>query len=192
MAAGTSIASLEAPPSPRVTRPTDLRQLENEVVQFTERIHEAVTTDRDREREIRELVRIMDFIDGKQYSSGQRYGRNKAVVNKTRRTFIENVGVLTDLALSFTVKMFGDRLNEYSELELLLKELAVHWSQSNEVQMEQNLYDMILYGLLREGVGKIFWNSTLNGMGDVQMLPIAPWQWGCIGAGTKHQDAEVF
>ena len=58
--------------------------------------------------------------------------------------------------------------------------------------MEQNLYDMILYGLLREGVGKIFWNSTLNGMGDVQMLPIAPWQWGCIGAGTKHQDAEVF
>src|SRR5271157_647254 len=190
--ASPAISALEAPPSPRVTRPNDLRQLERDVVEFTEKIYQVTVEDRDREREVRELVRMMDFIDGKHYASGQRYGRNRAVVPKVRRNFIEQIGLLTDLALSFTVRMFGDRINEFSDLEKLLKELAVHWSQSNEVQMEQNLYDLIVYGLLREGVGKVFWNSTLNGMGDVQLLPIAPWQWGCIGAGTKHQDAEVF
>src|SRR5208337_5011882 len=43
------------------------------------------------------------------------------------------------------------------------------------------------------GPAKIQWNSSLaGGMGDVDMVPIAPWQWATLGAGTNPQDAECI
>jgi hypothetical protein len=98
--------------------------------------------------------------------------------------------LLTDLSVDFLVKLF-DKLNDFSQLEQTLNQLAVHWAMRNKG--EDRLYDVILYGLLHTGPSKVQWNSSLaGGMGDVDLVPIAPWQWATIGAGTDPQDAECI
>ena len=166
----------------------DLLQLEHDIVDYTERLYEAATSDRDRDREIRQTTRAIDFIEGRQWSPNARYARNRPVLNKVRRHFWEQVGLLSDLSLDFTVKLFN-KLNDYSDFERLLNELSVHWAQSNG--FSDRLYDIILYGLLHTGPAKIQWNSSLaGGMGDVQLIPVAPWQWATMGTGSYIQDSE--
>jgi hypothetical protein len=163
-------------------------QLEKDVVDYCERLYEMATQDRSRDREIRETTRAIDYLEGKQWGDRARYGRNRPVLNKVRRHFWDQVGLLTDLTLDYTVKLF-DKLNDYSEFERLINVLSVHWAQRN--QFTDNIYDIILYGLLHTGPAKVQWNSTLNGgMGDVDIIPIAPWQWATLGAGTRVQDSE--
>lgn len=173
-------------------------QLEHDVVEYCEQLYELATGSRDREREIRETKRSMEYLEGKQWGDRARYGRNRPVLNKVRRHFWDQVGLLTDLSLTYTIKMFnkldgGKGPNpkdvDYSYLEKLLNDLTCHWAMRHE--FTDNLYDIILYGLLHTGPAKIQWNSTLaGGLGDVDVIPIAPWQWATIGAGRRVQDAE--
>jgi hypothetical protein len=165
-------------------------QIERDVIEFSDRLYELATQDRDRDREIRETMKLIDFIDGRQWDAGARAGRNRPVINKLRRHYIENVGLLTDLAIDFQVKMF-DRMNEFNDLEKILNTLTTMWARQNG--FEDRVYDIILYGLLHTGPAKVQWNSSLHGnMGDVDLVPIAPWQWSTLGAGTNPQDAECI
>ena len=187
---GPGSALGETPGSPALTRVANLIQLEADIIAFTDRLYEQATTDRDREREIRETSRTIDYLEGRQWSSQARYARNRPVLNKVKRHFWDQVGLLTDLSLDYTVKLF-DRLNDFSDFENLLNQLSVHWAQSNDVKFGDSLYDVILYGLLHTGPAKIQWNSRLaGGMGDCQLIPVAPWQWATLGAGFDPQDAE--
>src|SRR5579872_1249943 len=163
-------------------------ELEHDVVEYCDRLYEQATEDRDYQKEVRETFRVIQYLEGEQWGQRARYARHRPVLNVTRRHFWESVGLHTDLSLDFQVKLFN-RLNNYSPFEKLLNQLCVHWAQRN--QYEDRQYDVVLYGLLHTGPAKIQWNSRLNnGMGDVQMVPIAPWQWACIGAGNDIQDAE--
>lgn len=173
-----------------VTADSRLQDLENDIVAFTDRLYSTATDDRDFTREVKETTRIIDYLGGKQWTNKQRRSRSRPVLNKVRRHFWENVGLLTDLALDFQVKLF-DKLNDYSEFEKILNQLCIHWAQVN--QFEDRQYDVILYGLLHTGPAKIQWNSTLyGGMGDNQLVPIAPWQWATLGAGTDPQQSECI
>jgi len=114
----------ETPPSPATLSPSNLLQLESEVVEWTDRLHEQATGDRDREKEIRETTRIINYLEGKHWTDKVRYGRQRPVLNKTRRHFWDNVGLLTDLAIDFQVKLF-DKLNDYcydSKTEILTRD----------------------------------------------------------------------
>lgn len=167
-----------------------LLDLERDIVEWTDKLYNTVTEDRDFQRETKETTRFIDYLGGKQWADKARRSRSRPVLNKVRRHFWENVGLLTDLALDFQVKMFN-RLNDYSEFEKILNELSVHWAGMNHFEDRQ--YDVTLYGLLHTGPAKVQWNSTLNGgMGDVQLVPVAPWQWGTLGAGNDPQDAECI
>ena len=107
---------------------------------------------------------------------------------KTERLFWDGVGLLTDLAIDFQVRLWN-RLGDFNDLEKMLNDLVLHWVLSSSYPDKQ--YDVILYGLLNTGPAKIQWNSTLaGGMGDVDMVPIAPWQWATLGAGANPQDSE--
>lgn len=165
--------------------------LEAEVVSWCERLFESATEDEGYQREIRETTKLIDFVmEGKQWNDRARFSRNKPVLNKARRHFWENASLLTDLALDFQVKTF-DHLNEFDQFEAMLNKLCVHWSMRN--YFEDRTYDCVLYGLLHTGPAKMQWNSALSGgMGDTQLVPIAPWQWATLGAGTDPQDAECI
>ena len=165
-------------------------ELEHDIIEYTDRLYEQATEDRDYQKEVRETFKIIQYLDGEQWGPQARYARHRPVLNVTRRHFWESVGLLTDLSLDFQVKLF-DKLGSFSSFEKMLNELCVHWAQSNHYDDRQ--YDVVLYGLLHTGPAKIQWNSRLNGgLGDVQMVPIAPWQWACIGAGTDPQESECI
>ena len=192
MAATVQTPDLTAPNIPPSSSPfqSPYQKLEMDVIAWTERLYELATEDRDRQKEVRDTFRTIEYLEGRQWHSQARYARNRPVLNKMRRHFWENVGLLTDLALDFQVKLY-DKLNDFSQMEQLLNKLILHWAQTN--QFEDRNYDVVLYGLLHSGPAKIQWNSALaGGMGDVQMLPIAPWQWATIGAGTDPQESECI
>ena len=160
------------------------------MVDWTDGIYQQIVEDRDREKEERNSAQILAFLEGKQWSDRARYARSRPVVDKFSRHFWESVGLLTDLALDFQVKLF-DKLSDFSEFEALLNKLAVHWASRNN--FEDRLYDVVLYGLLHTGYCKLQWLSSLNGgLGDVAMVPIAPWNCGMLGTDASIDDAEVF
>jgi hypothetical protein len=180
--------TVEAPPSPAGLSDQQALRLESEIYNWTEKLFETATSDRAYEKQTKDTFRLIEYLDGKQWSGSARRGRNRPVVNKVRRHFWDTVGLLTDLALDFQVKLF-EKQNDYSSMEQMLNDLILHWVLKSNYEDRQ--YDVILYGLLHTGPAKIQWNSELNGgMGDNDMVPVAPWQWATLGAGTNPQDAE--
>jgi len=188
--APTTPVITETPPAPRLS-PGQALLLERQVIEFTDKLFETATQDPDYEKEIRDTLRLVEFIfDGRQWAEKSRFARNKPVLNKARRHFYESVSLLTDLALDFQIKSF-DHEGQHSEFEDILNALCVHWAEKN--YFEDRTYDCVLYGLLHTGPAKLQWNSSLNGgMGDVQLVPIAPWQWATLGCGGDPQDAECI
>jgi len=188
---GESPVGVAADPRAQVSL-TRALDMEKAVVEYTEGLYTQVTEERDYQREVRQTLKIIKYLDSEQWAEGERYTRHRPVLNKTRRHFFDQVGLLTDLSLDFQTKLW-DKLNDYSDFERLLNQLLRHWAMDAQVKFEYNLYDMILYGLLHTGPAKIQWNSSLaGGLGDVQMVPIAPWQWGVLGAGTDPAEAECI
>lgn len=181
----------ETPPSRSVLSPSQARLLESDVVAWCERLYETATEDQEYQKDIRETLHLIEFVfEDKQWGERARFSRNKPVLNKAERHFWENASLLTDLALDFQVKSF-DHLNDYDPFESMLNELCTHWAMKNF--FEDRIYDVVLYGLLHTGPSKMQWNSSLNGgMGDVQLVPIAPWQWATLGCGAQPQDAECI
>ena len=170
--------------------PPGIMDLEGEVTEWCDSVYSQITTDRDREREIKNTFQILDFLEGKQWSDRARYARSRPVIDKFSRHFWESVGLLTDLALDYQVYLFA-KLNDFSELEQLLNKLCMHWALRND--FEASLYDVTLYGLLHSGYCKNSWLSSLNGgLGDVNLTPIAPWEIGTLGADNDLQQAEVI
>ena len=164
--------------------------LEDEVIEFTERLFEQLTTDRERERELKDCLKILDYLDGKQWSSNARFSRSRPVVNKFSRHYWEGIGYLSDLALDFHVKLY-DSDNEYNDLEALLNGLAIYWALRSS--FEDRTYDVIHYGMLHSGWSKQAWRSSLNGgLGDIEIVGIAPWEIAVEGTGNDPNDAECI
>ncbi len=180
----------ETPPTPAGLSETAAHKLEMDIVEWTENLFNTATQDQSREREVKETFRLLDYLDGRQWGNNARRGRNRPVLNKVSRHFWDGVGLLTDLAIDFQVRMW-DQLNDFSDFEKMLNTLITHWVMGSTYEDKQ--YDVILYGLLHTGPAKIQWNSKLaGGMGDCDMVPIAPWQWATLGCGSNPQDAECI
>jgi hypothetical protein len=180
----------ELPPSPAGLSEEKAHQLESEICQWTDKLFDIATQDKSFTDQTKSTFRALDALDGRMWGPGARRGRNRPILPKSERLFWDGVGLLTDLAIDFQVKMW-DHLNEFSDYEKMLNSLITHWVQKHDYETKQ--YDVILYGILTTGPAKIQWNSKLNGgMGDCDMVPIAPWQWATIGAGTNPQDAECI
>jgi len=182
----------ETPPSAAlVSAQAKAMMLEKEVVEYTDRLFSQATEDPDYERECRETMRLVDYVyENRQWREGSRFSRNRPVMNKSARHAWELTALLTDLALDFQVSA-GTLSGEYSQMQEMLNSLCLHWALKN--YFEQRIYDVVLYGILHTGPAKLQWNSSLQGgMGDVQLVPIAPWQWATLGCGNDPQEAECI
>jgi hypothetical protein len=178
-------------PRPAILSPGQAMQLEKDVIEFTDRLFDTATNDQDYQKEVRETMALVDYVfKNRHWNERARFSRNRPVLPKARRHTWETASLLTDLALDFQIRTY-DHFDKHSEFENMLNELCTVWALRND--FEDSIYDTVLYGLLHTGPAKIQWNSTLNGgMGDVQILSIAPWQWATLGCGSKPQDAECI
>src|SRR5208337_3178442 len=87
-------------------------RLEKDICEWTDKLFETATTDREREKEVKETLRLLDYLEGRQWSNTARRSRNRPVLNKLSRHFWDGVGLLTDLAIDFQVRMW-DKLNDF-------------------------------------------------------------------------------
>src|ERR1700690_2890329 len=182
--------AVDPPPTPAGLSEQQAHRLEEEILRFTDKLFDTATQDREWEQEVKSTFRCIDALDGKLWGPSARRGRNRPVVPKSQRLFWDGVGLLTDLALDYQVRLWN-RLGDFNDLEKLLNDLTMHWVFSSGY--EQRQYDIILYGLLHTGPSKIQWKSSLaGGMGDCDLISVAPWQWAALGAGTDPQDAECI
>src|SRR5277367_5484841 len=163
-------------------------QFESGIVSWCEQLYLQATQDKDRDKEIRDTMKLMDYLEGKQWSDQMRRARSRPVINKTFKHFWEGVGLLTDLSLDFEVEV-PKHPSDYSEFQSMLNKLLTFWGKHSD--FESCLQDIIVYGLLHTGYAKLQWNSSLNGgMGDVQVIPVAPWNFIVIGGANDLQQAE--
>jgi hypothetical protein len=181
------VPELAIPPSPAAS-PSD--RLETEVNEWCEKLFEQLTSDKEREREVRDSLRIIEYLEGKQWASNARYARSRPVVNKFHRHYWEGIGFLSDLALDFQIKLY-DKLDSFSEFEKLLNELCVYWAKHSH--FEDRTYDVIHYGMLHSGWAKLHWKSSLNGgLGDMALEPIAPWNIALASGSNDPNEAEAL
>lgn len=176
--------------SPAVMSAVRAALLEKEVCEFTDKLYDSAVDDPEYEKESQETLRMIEYVmGGKHWQERARFSRNRPAMPKARRHYWESVGMLTDLALDFQIKSFQNFSGSPDEFEKLLNELAVHWAM--RTHFEDRTYDCVLYGLLHTGPAKLQWNSALQGgMGDVELVPIAPWQIAYLGCGTDPQKSE--
>jgi hypothetical protein len=189
--ASTTPSIGETPPSRAVMPPGAAMSLERDVVNWCESIYEYATEDNEFQRDVKETLNMIGYLfESKQWPSGARFARNKPIMPKARRNFWEAASLLTDLALDFQIKTY-DHFDGHSDFESMMNELAVHWAL--KTHFDDRIYDVVLYGLLHTGPAKLQWNSSLSGgMGDVQLVPIAPWQWAALGCGSDPQESECI
>ena len=168
-------------------------ELEKAVLEFTDRLYDsAVENDPEFQSDTKETLNMIEYVfGGKHWREGQRFSRNRPSLPKAARHFWESVGMLTDLALDFQIKSFQNFSGAPDEFEKLLNELATHWALKSH--FEDRTYDCVFYGLLNTGPSKLQWNSSLQGgMGDIQLVPIAPWQIAYLGCGADPQESECI
>jgi hypothetical protein len=173
-----------------ISIPSSHQRLEDQVIEWTDKLFEELTSEKSRETEIRECIRIIEYIEGKQWAANARHARSRPVVNKLHRHYWEGIGFLTDLALDFQVKMY-EKLGEFDEFSKILNELCVFWAEHSK--FTDRTYDVVHYGMLHSGWAKLHWKSTLNGgLGDMALTAIAPWNIALASGSNDPNEAEAL
>jgi hypothetical protein len=165
-------------------------QLETEVLNWAEAVDQEMCAEEAATPELKNFERIIDFLEGKQWSAKARYGRSRPVVNRLVRQFIEMVAFLTDIQPDIQVH-FTDAIEGYSEIEDLMNRMLVDWAYMQDFEIE--LAMVVMYGLILQAPVKVQWNPFLRGgMGDAQVLALSPLDFAQIGStGSLKEGAEV-
>jgi len=131
----------------KITKELAPAQLEREVVEWCSSVYEEADDELMRQHETKLTGRIIDFIEGKQWSARSRSGRSRPVINRVVQKFIEMVGLLTDLEMDFTID-FPDKMDGYSALEHLFNRMIGDWAQAPYTDFEQELSQVVMFGLI--------------------------------------------
>jgi hypothetical protein len=168
-------------------QPADLEQA---VIDWTESVYTEAEQEMAAAPELKLTGKLIDYIEGRQWSPQARFGRSRPVMNRLFRQFIEMASILTDIEPDFQVS-FADKRDGFSELEELLNTMITDWATTSDFEME--LLQTVMYGLIHTGFGKVQWNSALNnGLGDNEFVPISPINVMVVGSQGKIQDAECI
>jgi hypothetical protein len=161
--------------------PLPWMRLESEVVTWADR---ALLQARERagSSPVNSLIpRIIQYLSGSQWPARPTaYGNSRPVTNRMFRQYWELVSLLTDGKPEPQIKCW-DTEDGYSETQRLIGELLEPWA-ANPLYHDA-FQDIVGFGLLAHGVGKVQWNRHLSGgLGDVQLLSINPLRFYKLGA----------
>src|ERR1700727_831719 len=93
----------DPPPTPAGLTESAALQLEKDIIEWTGKLYETATGERDYEKETNETFKLISYLEGKQWADSARRARHRPVLNKVSRHFWDSVGLLTDLSLDFQV-----------------------------------------------------------------------------------------
>ena len=135
------------------------------------------------------IPRIIQYISGNQWPSRPTaYGNSRPVTNRMFRQYWEIISLLTDGKPEPEIKVYdGDE--GYSDIQKVIGQLLEVWA--TKPSYADALQDIIGFGLLARGIGKVQWNPRLSGgMGDVEILSINPMNFYTLGGDGSVENAE--
>jgi hypothetical protein len=135
------------------------------------------------------IPRIIQYLSGNQWPSRPTaYGNSRPVTNRMFRQYWEIISLLTDGKPEPEIKVYdGDE--GYSEIQKTIGQLLEVWAA--KPNYPDALQDIIGFGLLARGIGKVQFNPRLSGgMGDVEILSINPLNFHCLGGDGSVDNAE--
>ena len=166
-------------------------KLESEVIEWTEKVTRQADEESAQSPNLRIIPKIIQYLGGQQWPSRPTaYGSSRPVNNRMFRQYWELVSLLTDGKPKPVIKCF-DTSDGFSEIQTLLGKLLDVWGAKPEFQ--DAIQDIIGFGLLAYGVGKVQWNSTLNGgLGDNEVISINPLNFAKLGGDGTIESAECI
>jgi hypothetical protein len=166
------------------------QQLEREVVDWSDSIMLEHEADAAQNPTLKLIPRIIQYLQGTQWPMrSTAYGSSRPVSNKMFRQYWELVSLLTDGKPESRIKIY-DAPDSYSELQSQLQEFLKIFAATPDYS--DALQDVIGFGLLAKGIGKIQWNGRLRGgMGDVELKAINPMNLFTLGGDGSIDQAEL-
>jgi hypothetical protein len=166
-------------------------KLEVEVIEWTEKVTRQSDELAAQSSTLKLIPKIIQYLGGQQWPSRPTaYGSSRPVNNRMFRQYWELISLLTDGKPIPEIKCY-DTDDGYSEIQTLLGKLISIWGKKPEYH--DAIQDIIGFGLLAHGVGKVQWNSKLNGgLGDVQLLSINPLNLYILGGDGSIEGAELI
>jgi hypothetical protein len=139
--------------------------------------------------EIKDISRLMEYLNGDHWRGPMSSHKAKPVTNKTLRLFWETVGMLTDIQPIFNIRASG-LPGQYSNIETILNLLTRSWALEYDFDVTLSL--VVMWSMLTTGYCKFEWDQDLAyGAGDIRMVPAGPESVLVLGADdNKIQDAE--
>ena len=127
------------------------------------------------------IPRIIQYLSGSQWPARPTaYGNSRPVTNRMFRQYWELVSLLTDGKPEPQIKVW-DNDDGYSETQQLIARLLEPWAANPAYH--DAFQDVVGFGLLAYGVGKVQWNRHLaGGLGDTELLSINPLRFYKLGA----------
>lgn len=169
--------------------PTPFAKMEGEVVAWADTALRQAEEEASTLLSNRLIPRIIQYLQGHQWPSRPTaYGSARPVTNRMFRQYWEIVSLLTEGKPEPEIKVYdGDE--GYSEIQKLIGQLLEVWAA--KPNYADALQDIIGFGLLARGIGKVQWNPRLSGgMGDVEILSINPMNFFTLGGDGSVENAE--
>ena len=173
----------------RIVDPLPPDKLQGEVIAWAERAVRQADEEAAQSLPSKLMPRIMQYLAGNQWPSRPTaYGNSRPVNNRMFRQYWELVSLLTDGNPEPAIKCFDTR-DSFSEMQAVLSSLLEPWGM--KPQYRSNLQDIIGFGLLAKGIGKIQWNPAANnGFGDMELISINPMNFSVLGGDGSIDNAE--
>jgi hypothetical protein len=183
----------QPPPPERMTRdlPLPWDRLERDVVQWSDTAFSQAKEKQGQQPYSKLIPRIVQYLSGSQWPARPTaYGNSRPVTNRMFRQYWELVSLLTDGKPEPQIKVY-DTKDGYSEVQRIIGELLEPWGVTPDYH--DALQDIIGFGLLAYGVGKVQWNPHRSGgMGDVELLAINPLQLYKLGGDGPIENCECL
>lgn len=169
--------------------PSPLAHLEGDVIAWADTALRQAEEESSSLLSNRIIPRIIQYIQGNQWPSRPTaYGNSRPVTNRMFRQYWEIISLLTDGKPEPEIKV-SDGDEGYSEIQKTLGSMLEIWAA--KPNYPDALQDIIGFGLLARGIGKIQWNPRLSGgMGDVEILSINPLNFYTLGGDGSVENAE--
>lgn len=165
-------------------------KLEAEVVAWAEAACKQADEETAQSASLRIVPKIIQYLGGNQWPQRPTaYGSARPVANHMFRQYWELVSLLTDGKPEPQIKVW-DKQDDYSQIQSVLLQFLELWAA--RPGYPDALQDVVGFGMLARGFGKVQWNPKLNGgFGDTELLSINPLALSILGGDGSLDQAEL-
>lgn len=138
------------------------------VSRWCEAVFEEAKDDLERNDEIVQIDRSINYLMGKQWVERRPSYKAAPVANRLWTNLVQLISYLTDIRPSFEIKSNNKLYDHHSKV---LNKMIAAWFVNEDIDM--SLAMIIIHAALTIGYGRLVWNPDLrNGEGEMELTPL--------------------